>query len=382
MKEVFSSFIWMVIGIFADRFVDKIVFPHLLKLKINKRKKQSQKLYSGEKTFEYMRNYYGNQLYNCKIQNVSVQIPYLVNNEWSRWNIDVFSNPDILTSVNTNECTYPINMKFIKEKLKEGKRIENNPSLFLHSIQCSKEKLKIEVGEYPYFQRISFVYDLEKETYSNVYGKWEKRDRLRNMYLPRNISSTFVSQNTIPLGADAAIIIRRKGKYQVCIHKRSDNCANYQKKTMVVPSFGFGKITNVDNPLLYSFFSEFSEELFDREEMEIPDNYLNPTWFYQQYEEIVELLELKESNELEIKVIGAGLDTIGGFFNINLMVVIHSEKVSNELYNHIHGNWETCSGSIRFISLDSYEIADLLKNNQLAPSTAFTIARAIEVLSV
>lgn len=207
-----------------------------------------------------------------------------------------------------------------------------------------------------------------------------KKEQIRRKYLPENIPSSFSSQNTVPLGADVAVIIKKNGQYLVCTHKRSEECANYQGITMVVPSFGFGNASKSSNPLLYSILSEFSEELFDRKEMEEPDNYLNPEWFYQQYEEIVDILKLQNTGEVSIRVIGGGFDVIGGFFNINMMLVVENETISDKLFNRIHGNWETSFGTIKFIPINSDEMENLLLNNRLSPSSAFAISRAISLL--
>lgn len=65
-----------------------------------------------------------------------------------------------------------------REKEKEGKHLVDNPSLFLHSVQEKNGMISIEAGVYSYFQRISFVYDFERETYRRVYGKFLKKSRL------------------------------------------------------------------------------------------------------------------------------------------------------------------------------------------------------------
>ncbi len=380
MGTIVNSLIWMIIGIIVDRMVDYMMIPRFNKWKKLRVKKQSKQLYLGKKTVDYVRQYYSDHLYNCKIKNGSVQIPYLVNDSWSKWNFDVLKNPDLLQIVNTNKCDYPINLKCIEKRKKEGKHLVDNPSLFLHSVQEKNGMISIEAGVYSYFQRISFVYDFERETYRRVYGKFLKKEQIRRKYLPENIPSSFSSQNTVPLGADVAVIIKKNGQYLVCTHKRSEECANYQGITMVVPSFGFGNASKSSNPLLYSILSEFSEELFDRKEMEEPDNYLNPEWFYQQYEEIVDILKLQNTGEVSIRVIGGGFDVIGGFFNINMMLVVENETISDKLFNRIHGNWETSFGTIKFIPINSDEMENLLLNNRLSPSSAFAISRAMSLL--
>lgn len=65
-------------------------------------------------------------------------------------------------------------------------------------------------------------------------------------------------------------------------------------------------------------------------------------------------------------MIGGGFDVIGGFFNINMMLVVENETISDKLFNRIHWNWETSFGTIKFIPINSDEMENLLLNNRLS----------------
>lgn len=150
---------------------------------------------------------------------------------------------------------------------------------------------------------------------------------------------------------------------------------------MVVPSFGFGCIKNISNPLLYSFLREYCEELFNRAETSSEDNHIDPFWFYKQYEEVADILELIKKNEFYIHVIGCGFDAIEGFFNISLLAIVKDDMLSKKIYNNCIGNWETANHNIKFVSIKSKELEAILKRNCYCPSTAFSISRAIKIIN-
>ena len=58
----------MIIGIIVDRMVDYMMIPRFNKWKKLRVKKQSKQLYLGKKTVDYVRQYYSDHLYNCKIK--------------------------------------------------------------------------------------------------------------------------------------------------------------------------------------------------------------------------------------------------------------------------------------------------------------------------
>lgn len=381
MADCLLSLFWLIMGVVADRVFDSIIYPAITRFQIQREIKRKRKLYYNPKTINTLKNYYGNQLFNCKIQNVSRQIPFLSQPVWEKQNIDVLANPDILQFVETTNCAYPIHKRMISRRINWGQRLEDNPSLFLHRVLVNDHGISFEAGEYQYFKRISFVDDFEAETYNMVYSIKKKKLKLRTLHIPKSQNDSFTTDNTIPLGCDAVVAIKIDGKYHICINERSRYTVNYPGAFMTVPSFGFGSVRNVDNPLLFSFFKEYSEELFDREEMASPDKYINPEWFFDQFEEVKIAMSLARTGEFKLSLIGCGFDVIGGFFNLSLLAVIDDEDVSHDIFSKCKGNWETHAQQIKFIPIDSPLLGRYLLNNKFSPSSAYAISRAIGILS-
>lgn len=382
MAGFLQSLFWLIMGVVADRVYDSIIYPTIIRFEMQQEIKKKRKLYYGSRTFEILKEYYEGQLFNCKIQNVSRQIPFLTHSEWEKQNIDVIANPEILQFVDTTNCSYPIRRQMINKRKKIGQRLEDNPSLFLHRVLVNNNEISFEAGEYQYFRRISFINDFEVETYNMVYSIKKKKWKLRSLHIPKLQNANITTDNTIPLGCDAVVAIKIEGKYHICINERSHYTVNYPGAFMTVPSFGFGSVKNVENPLLFSFFKEYSEELFDREEMASPDNYINPEWFFDQFEEIKTAMSLARTGEFRISLIGCGFDVIGGFFNLSLLAIIDNADVSHDIYSKCKGNWETNAHQIKFVPIDSPVLGQYLLNNQFSPSSAYTISRAISILSV
>lgn len=380
MKAFLQSFFWLIMGVVADRVYDYLLYPWFLKVDKKREIVKKRKLYYGTEAFNKVNEYYENSLCNCRIHNCSRQIPFLTHPSWDNIEIDVISNPQLLQFVETTTCNYPIRNRMIKKRIRHGQQLEDNPSLFLHRIVVNNNGLYFEAGEYQYFRRISFINDFETETYKNTFSG-KKKYPLRDAHLPKISSGSITTSNTVPFGCDAVVAIKIKEKYHICINERSQNTVNYPGVYMTVPSFGFGSIKKAKNPLLYSFFKEYSEELFDREEMSSPDNYINPEWFYEQYEEIQSAISSKKTGEFQLMLTGCGFDVIGGFFNLSLLAVIDNPDISSNIFKKCKGNWETHEHNIQFVPIDSPKLSEYLLNNKISPSSAYTISRAISILT-
>lgn len=380
--ELIDLILGAVFGVLCDRIYIEFVLPFFKSLRMRKDQATSKKLYFSRKTMDYiLRTHKNDYVYNCKIGETSISIPFITTLLWESLDIDVLEHENIITYVNTTKCNYPVHDKLIKRKQKQGLNLFDDPSLFVHSISYDKNHFEVQAGQYSYFQRISYVFDFRKETYNCIFSHVRTNEKLRKKYL-KNINGNYVlSDNVIPFGCDTVFVIKIDNEYKICIHERSKETVNYPGAYMVVPSFGFGCIKNISNPLLYSFLREYCEELFNRAETSSEDNHIDPFWFYKQYEEVADILELIKKNEFYIHVIGCGFDAIEGFFNISLLAIVKDDMLSKKIYNNCIGNWETANHNIKFVSIKSKELEAILKRNCYCPSTAFSISRAIKIIN-
>ena len=383
VEYLVSGLVGALVGIGVEHLIFKCLIPlyysYIKWMEIRKKKK----LYYGDNTTTHIRSFYRELLYNCKIGNTSKQIPYVVNDEWRSLNIDIMANKDILQPVQTHECTYPIHNRMIRQRQNQGQKLFDGPSHFLHRIVCTNGSIHFEIGEYSYFRRISFVHDFEKETYALINNKRGNNCRLRQEHLPRPTNASLTTLNTVPIGCDAVIAICLNGKYHVCIHERSNMTVNYPGGIMVTPTFGLEQLANpqIDNPLLFAVLREYAEELFNRKEVEDIDSYIDPMWFYYQFPEVADLLQLLRSGKAECILNGCGFDAIGGFLNLSVLVAVHDEQASKKIYSTCQGNWEAKPKTVRFVPIDSHELEDLLNCNKLCPASSFAISRAQAILN-
>lgn len=386
MSNVIDNLLWgvigAVIGVGVEHLIIKCLIPFYFSCTKAVEIRKKRKLYYSDKTNTCIRDYYGNLLFNCKIGHTSKQVPFVVKDEWSKLYIDAFAEKNILQPVETDKCTYPLHRKMIHWREKRGQRLFNQASHFLHRVVYNEGKITFEIGEYEYFQRISFVHDFEKETYSWIHKGMRDKTVLRQKYLPVPSEPSLLSPNTVPIGCDAVIAILRNGKYYICIHERSDETVNYPGGVMVTPTFGLEHLNHIDidNPLLFAFLKEYAEELYDRKEVEEVDSYISPMWFYRQYPEVADMLYLLENGKADFILNGCGFDAVGGFMNLSLLVAVHDEDFSEKIYTSCKGNWESKKNSVRFVPIDSTELEIYLKNNTLCPASAFAISRAISIL--
>lgn len=384
MKIDYSSLFWTVLGAILGVVFSKVLDLVIKPLFISLRKKYdawyAERLYYSNNTLRYLKKYYNDKLHNCRIGNTSKQIAFISHPDWLNLNVDIYDHPNIIKLVTTDKCDYPIRKRKLESKKRRGYIIYDNPSLFLHKIDYKNNNIIIEVGEYSYYQRISFTTDFECETYNSIFFN-QKKTPLRQKFFPKRFSSCLISNNTVPVGCDTVLAIRQKEKYSICISTRSKSTVNYPNGIMVLPSFGFGSIKNVNNPLLYSILREYCEELFDYKEMELIDKHINPYWFYSLYPEVNLLNKLKKENKIKILFIGCGYDVIGGFFNLETLLIVDDNNASNEIIEKCKGNWETYENQIQFVPIDSPLLEQSLINNHLTPSSSFAIQRSIEILS-
>lgn len=382
MLEVLQALFWAIFGVAIDKLWDSYGKKSIIKVRKNYIQQKKSSLYKGSRCIEYVKMYYKdcekNQLAVCRLGQVNITIPFLTLPEWKGLSVDLLRNKNVLKYVETNVCDYPINNKEIKIRQSIGQKLFDDPSLFLHRVNLEGNKICFEVGEYNYFKRLSFFSDFENETYLCAVRGKKRKAKLRDRYLPSAREAASRGDNIIPIGCDTAVVIKRKGEYYVALHYRSSQTANYSSSAMVVPSFGFGSIKNIKgNPLLFSFLKEYSEELFNREEVETIGEHSDPEWFVNQFVEIQDIIKLIKQNEFYFTLLGCGFDPIGGFFNLSTVAIIDNEEISEKVFENCVGNWETdrnLSKTIGFVPLFGKEIERLALELKAAPSTLYTLS--------
>lgn len=346
--------------------------------------KKKKILYYSDKTTDHMRDFYGDTLYTCKIGNTSKKISHVVRPEWATLNIDAYSNKNIVQYVRTTECDYPVRQAMIEKRKRWGQRLFDGPTHFLHQIVFNQGNIHFEIGTYSYFQRISFVDDFEQEGFAWIYRGKQTRTKLRKKHLPVPTSASLTTYNTLPIGCDTVVALVLGGKYHICVHKREFTTVNYPDATMVTPTFGLERLEHpgIENQLLHAALQEYAEELFNRKEVE---NKVNrrpcPTYFYSDYQEVADMLQLLEQGKAEFILNGCGFDAIGGFLNLSTLLIVHDEDSSQKIYRTAKGNWEAQDGTCEFIPIDDRRLEELLQTNMLSPASAFAISRAISILN-
>lgn len=93
-----------------------------------------------------------------------------------------------------------------------------------------------------------------------------------------------------------------------------------------------------------------------------------------------DIMKLIEEHKFYLHLIGCGFDAISGFFNLTLLAIIDDTDISQKIYSNCRGNWETYENHIKFVSVASNEIDEIIKNGKISPSSCYALSKAFHIL--
>lgn len=387
MIILFKELLFLLLGAVLGN-IDKIISAIKCKLVYiygQKRKKFNKKV----NVYEWLIKYYENKktlysLFDCKIGNFEIKIPFITKQEWqTNINITQENIIEYLESINN----FSVNKKWIKQRKILGQKLFNEPTLYLERISFKNNDINFVAKKCNYYEVASNLIELEEETYRAIKNSKKIHTPIRDEHFINIETVSKFNKKPFSFGCTVALLFKTDTNCEILIHTRSHQTITYGGKLAVIPNFGLTipnrQVEDVNNIIEYNFIKEYCEELFDYEEIisMISSNRSNFTWIYN-LPEAKEILKLKTEKNFELHYIGFGVDAFNGTSNIALAAIIKDISKAKSIKSNIVTNWEvdTNEANIEFIDLYDARIQTWLKENRFQYGSAFTIARIIELI--
>ena len=395
MDSLFESslFEWIMGGIIGVIITE--VYEHLIKKSIAElRKRHEYKkysfLYSSERVREKLIQYYEKKhklddLHVCRIGDVSRTILYLTQSSWINLRIDVLTQNYIITINPDTTRPFKTNKAMIKKRQAIGQTLFNDPTLYLSTTNGSSH---FTVKKCSFYEKLSFIDSIEKETYLYAQKTSIKIPSLRNKFYSSFERCIAANRNPTSIGCHVACIITIDGKKYICIEQRSKKTFTYGGYYALLPVFGLVDIPNhigndPPNVLFYNIVKEYCEEFFSVEELERNSNRTNPYWFYDQIPYAKNLIDSIKAGTSECKYLGFGFDAVNGMGILSCLLYIKDEDISKEIYKNNKANWEveTSGVGIKFVEVNDTTLKTYLQDYQYQPASAITIQMALDYIN-
>lgn len=342
-------------------------------------------------------------LYNCKIGNYEMRIPFITKDEWNRNFIIPPYKDHLLKFSETSGQNFPVDIKLIEKRKKLGQELFNEPTLYIDRIEHDENHIKFHVKECEYFQVATSIIRLEEETFKAISNNRFKHIPIRNSFIPGASQVQTIPTKPISIGCSIALAIKVRDSFEILIHTRSHSTICFGGAKTVIPNFGFAPIyggakkfvsnskingqtgkSSEFNLLYYNFIKEYLEELFNYEELIkfINNRKANPFWFYE-LPEAKTLIKLIKEEKFTLEYLGFGFEALNGIAMISLLGIINDEEFSASFKRDIELNWEVSKEKmidIDFANIKSNHFENWFRNNDFVASGAFTISRALKRL--
>lgn len=331
----------------------------------------------------YEKNHHLNDLYKCRIGNFERSIPFITCAEWQKVS-DVMQNSDrILEYVESEEHKFHINQKLLAKRQRLGQKLFNDPILYLDYIKDINGSVQLHVKKCDFFETMTYLVELEEETYKAYRKRSFKNLKVRDTYLDSLATVKQIRNRPSNVGCITALIIKAGTSYELLVNTRSYSTVTYGGAKALTPQFGLIPVEGAQNEKLslvfYNFVKEYCEELFSYDELIKKSDVksTDPTWFYR-LAEASELLKLQEDNKFTLSFLGFGFDALNGGALLGLLALVEDEDFGGRLKSRIMANWE--QEEIEFVDITDRRLEEWLRSNRYQFGSAFVISRALQEL--
>lgn len=357
----------------------------------NNKKVKRQKLLESGIIYDWIIKYYEdnnhlNELYDCKIGNYEIKLPFLTKPEWCNKSINIYDNEEIVEFSESNEKDFPIDHKMIAKREKLGQNLFNDDTMYLDRVEEKNNEYKFHIKRCTYFQMFTLLSSLEEETFNaiekNIFYTPVRDNMLANTNEAFKLKS---SPNSI--GCQVLLAFKTKNNYEFLIQTRSHSIITFGGAKAAIPCYGLSPIPSNDNThnlLYYNFIKEFCEELYDFEELiKISENKkFNPFWFYD-LPQAKTLINGLKNKSITYKFLGFGFDGLNGSATMATMAIIDDLEFLELMKKEIVPNWEVANRSkdvepLEFVEYNSQKLENWLRERQYHFGSAFTISQAIK----
>jgi len=346
-----------------------------------------------------------NDLFDCRIRNFEIKIPFLTKREWQYSCPMPYEKDVLLKYAETANQEFPVDASLIDKRKGLGQTLFDSPALYLDRIEENGASIVLHVKSCDYFQLATSIIRLEEETFKAIQKGAFKPLPIRNSYISSVSQVQSLLRKPFAIGCAVALALRTEDSYELLIHTRSHATVTFGGSKAVIPNFGLAPIIggarmfapdsivapSVDGAksqslLYYNFIREFLEELYNYEELInlISSRKANPFWFY----DLPEARKLRvwiDQNAFSMEFLGFGFDALNGNPVIALLGMINDERLSIEFKNDLELNWEIAERKRRldfeFVDIRSADLERWLRDYKYHTGAAFTVARALERLN-
>jgi len=331
-----------------------------------------------------------NDLFDCKIGNFEIKMPFLTKREWQCVSKIQPEGNKILQYAETSNKGFKIDWRLMKKRMELGQRLFNEPTLYLDRLEEHDNSITLHVKTCEYFQMATLLARLEEETFRAVRKSAYTGVPFRDECLPNLARAQKLVKRPFSIGCIAVLAVRIDDGYEIVIQTRAHATVTFGGTKSAIPNFGLSPIIGAEgdtNILLYNFVKEYCEELFSYDELieMMSQKRADPFWFYGLCE-AEELLSLMEDNKFALEFLGFGFDALNGTSTIALLAVIEDDRASIEFKRRLCANWEVAkrtlslARSIEFVDHKSPQLETWLRENRYHFGSTFAISRAIERL--
>lgn len=367
----------------------KSITERFYKREINKRKQY----FSNGKIYDWLIKYYTingriNDLYNCKIGNYEIKIPFLTKSEW-QFNMEINEKNIFIQYAESDKKNFEIDYKLIRFREKLGQYLFNDPILYLDRIENGNDDAPFvfHVKECTYFEMFTPLGRLEEETYKAIQKNNYKFLPIRDKYF----ASVDITKNVLlktNIGCSAVFAVKTESSYEIILATRSYSTATFGGSKSTIPTFGlvpFSSNCSEANILFYNFIKEYCEELFSYDDLikSLHRRRIDPLWFYDILE-AAEFMKIYNENKVFMEATGFGFDALNGSALVSMLVIIDDMEFAAKLKKKIKANWEMANEieeePVEFIDFKSDKLEQFLKNKKYHYGSAFALSKALEKL--
>lgn len=370
------------------------LYEKIKKKMIDQDRASRQKLLESGRAYDWLIRYYQsndhlNDLYDCKIGNFEIKIPFLTKDSWNRFEKNLLEDENFMEYSETADQKFPINNELIKKRIRLNQRLFNEATLYLDRLQESGDSIKLFVKRCQYYQMFTLLASLEEETFRAI-----RRNRLTHIPIRDSMCSGLANAQQIhkkpsSIGCQVALALRTPEGFELVIQTRSHATITYGGAKALAPVFGLSPIPGITAPkniLLYNFIKEYCEELFNYEDLItlMATKRAEPMWFFE-LPEAKDILRLIDEGDLIFEYLGFGFDALNGSSTLAMLAVVNNVTYSQKLKTKISANWEVHERSyevepIEFVDYRSAKFEEWLRQKKYQYGSAFAISRAIKKL--
>jgi hypothetical protein len=331
-------------------------------------------------------------LFQCKIGDFEIPIPFLTKADWQRPLRLEPTRDGVVSYAETTTVPFFRDMRLIEERMALGQTLFNEPACFLDRIECQPSGLVLHLKPCEYFDCVTSLIRMEEETFAAV-----KKNRfdcvpLRDSYLSGLDDCAAVRWRSGSVGCAVVLAVRSGKNYEVLVHKRSHLTVTFGGLLAVTPNFGLAPIPK--NPLrsanpgrqydiiFYNLIKEYLEEICGYEELIRlgANGRLDPLWFME-VEEAKRLRGLIRAGLLSIEFLGFGFDALNGCAIMALLARIDKAEFGKQLRRRITLNWEVFRNSggtveAQLVPIGANDLASWLREERYHTGAAFALSLA------